>query len=380
MTSANAQGLPLEVVTSEVRAKLDTEHNQLQPGRARRLALIPLVAILLLALAAGQQHFRPGAIAESAEPLAVQPNQVIALGRLIPLGEVRAISAPYGATDARLEKLLVEEGAQVSAGTPLAILDNHAARQAALFAADQRVAERQAELVQVRRTVLTAMGQAAALLAKAEVGAKSAEADLQRWTALLEQGFVSPASLDQYRAKRDEAAEELRRARVALARFSPGQSGQPDVEVAARSLDAAVADRAKALRDLEAASVLAPTDGTVLKIHVRPGERPGSRGILDFGATQHMAAELELYQADAGKVVPGQTVSLHSVALPRPLTGTIKAVGLSVGRQRIVDDSPAANLDARVVLAKVELDAPSSAVAARFVGLEVQATVSIKER
>jgi HlyD family secretion protein len=118
-----------------------------------------------------------------------------------------------------------------------------------------------------------------------------------------------------------------------------------------------------------------PAAGTVLTIHARPGEHPGSAGVLDFGDTRVMTAEVELYQADVVSIGVGQRAKLHSPALAVPLTGVVSRVGLSVGRQRLTDTSPGANIDARVVLATVALDDESSSRSRRLVGLEVKADI-----
>ena len=48
---------------------------------------------------------------------------------------------------------------------------------------------------------------------------------------------------------------------------------------------------------------------------------------------------------------------------------------MSVGRQRLTDTSPGANIDARVVLATVVLDDASSSRSRHLVGLEVKADI-----
>ena len=75
------------------------------------------------------------------------------------------------------------------------------------------------------------------------------------------------------------------------------------------------------------------------------------------------------------KVAVGQRVTLHSPALSAALAGHVSRIGLSVGRQRLTDTSPGANVDARVVLATVVLDDAASGRARHLVGLEVRAHI-----
>lgn len=310
-------------------------------------------------------------------PAQPPPPVVVALGRLAPLGELRSLAAPFGAADARVAEVLVTEGQHVQTGATLVVFDNAAALQAAWRVADAQLASRQAALTQAERNVTSNQAESSAALARAEVAARAAETEYQRWAALVVQGFVSPAASDQRRALRDEAAEELRRARAVVARHAGDGAVQPDLQAARQAVAVAIAERDRAAQDLSRAMLVAPTDGTVVAIHTRPGERPGSAGVLDFGDTRSMTAELELYQSDVTRVRVGQRVRLRSPALREELVGQVSHLGLNVGRQQRIDTSPAANLDARVVKATVVLDPASSARSQTLVGLEVRAHIEI---
>lgn len=368
-------GLPLQVVA---RGGEPASHVRGPWLQRRRWWLIVLLAtgaaggaVLLgqaAALAPGLESVRP-------QPITDVPPHVAALGRLAPSGELRTLAAPFGAGDARVAEILVSEGQQVLAGTPLAVFDSAPALQAALAVAEQQLASRRAALAQAERAVSSSQAESAAALARADVAARAAEVEYQRWAALVDQGFVSPAAADQRKALRDEAAAEQRRARASLARHAGQGLEQPDLWVAQRAVEAAAAERDRAVKDLDRAMLRAPGDGTVIAVHAKPGERPGGAGVLDFGDTRVMTAELELYQADVTRVATGQQVTLHSPALTTPLSGVVSRIGLSVGRQRLTDTSPGANVDARVVRATVVLDEPSSVRARRLVGLEVQADI-----
>jgi HlyD family secretion protein len=196
---------------------------------------------------------------------------------------------------------------------------------------------------------------------------------------LRQRGFAADQSFDQRRAAREEAARDVERARATVSRYGSGDiDSQHDVLVAARNLDAARADLARALADLDKASVRAPIAGTVLTIHVRPGEKPGSRGLMNLGNLERMGAEVEVYQTQIGRVALGDTVELTAEALPKPLEGVVTRIGLEVGRQTLVDASPAANTDARVVKVRVALDPASSQVAGRFTNLQVTARIATR--
>ena len=369
-----ASALPLAIV--------DRRQGASQPGhplsrnaiwRRTAVALVIAGALGIAGLLATSGGF--GTRAKDTTPAQPPPTVVVALGRLAPLGELRSLAAPFGAGDARVAEVLVTEGQRVPTGTTLVVFDNAATLQAAWRVADEQLASRQAALAQAERNVTSSQAESGAALARAEVAAQAAETEYRRWSALVEQGFVSPAAADQRRALRDDAAEELRRARAVVARHAGEGAVQPDLRAARQAVAVAIAERDRAAQDLSRAMLVAPTDGTVIAIHTRPGERPSTAGVLDFGDTRSMTAALELYQSDVTRVRAGQRVRLRSPALREELVGQISHLGLNVGRQQRIDTSPAANLDARIVKATVVLDSASSARSQTLVGLEVRAHI-----
>lgn len=306
------------------------------------------------------------------------PRVVVGLGKLVPAGEVVTVAPPFGAGDARIASLAVREGDRVAAGDVLAVLDNEPQLQAAVRAAEANVAGREAALAQTRSAIQASREEAAASLTRAAASAENAERELDRAASLRERGIITVSDFEQKRTVRDEAVGELERARATLSRYGDGDiDDQHDVVVAARNLDTARADLARATADLAKATVHAPMDATVLTIHVRPGEKPGQDGIMNLGDLETMTAEVEIYQTQIGAVTIGDPVEITAEALNRPLAGTVDAIALEVGRQTLIDATPAANTDARVVKVTVRLDPDSSALARRFTNLEVLARILV---
>ena len=91
-----------------------------------------------------------------------------------------------------------------------------------------------------------------------------------------------------------------------------------------------------------------------------------------------MVAGDQPYRARRRAQRPGQPVELAAVAIGQTLQGKVRSIGLMVGRQGLVSDDTAANTDARVVTVMVELDEPSSAIAARYTNLEVIARIDTR--
>lgn len=363
-----------------------------------RLWRVPLVMAVLFTGAVVGMYFQPPALraffgltglqpgAGSSAPIAlpvpqgtdepaVAAPEVVALGRLRPEGDAVTLAPPFGAGDARVARLLVGEGDQVTEGQVVAELDSLPTYRAALIAAEADLAAREAALVQARGTVAASRAEAVASRDRALSAARLAEDEATRQRGLAARGVASEAALERAEAAAVQAARDLDRAEAQLARLDGGEA-QPDIALAARQVDVARAGVERARSDLAKGQVLSPQAGRILALHVRPGEKPGVAGIATLGATERMEAELEVYQSDIARLALGQAVKLSSPALPDTLVGTIGRIGLEVERQTVLADDPAANTDARVVRVTVTLDAASSARAAGLTGLEVTGRIA----
>jgi HlyD family secretion protein len=303
---------------------------------------------------------------------------VVALGKLIPRQRILTIAPPFGAGDARIAELPAQEGEPVPAGAVLARMDSEAALAAALASAEASLAAREAALQQARIITAAALQEAQGSLARAEAAIPILQRDFERAQALSARGDASIQALDQRRLAFEQIRQDAVRARATLSRYSAADpERQVDVLLARRNLEAAMAERDRARADLDRAIIRAPMAGTVLTLHARPGERPGTQGLMSFGALDDMICEIEVYEDQLRHLAAGQRVSLSAVALPEPLQGRLGRVGVEVMRQTLTDASPAANTDTRVVRAIVELDPASAAIAARFANLQVTARIAL---
>jgi HlyD family secretion protein len=301
----------------------------------------------------------------------ISEGDVVALGRIIPRGDVISVATPSGAGDARVAQLRVAVGDEVATGDILAILDNLPQLQNAAASAQATVSVREANLAQARASNIASRAEAQASLERAEATATAAQSELVRITELFERGVTTRAVFDQTIATATQTARDVERAGATLSRYATGSEVvQADIAVAQANLEAARAGLAGAQQDLNRAFVRAPERGKVLDINVRTGERPGTAGIIDLGDTSQMTVEAEVYQTMIGRVTIGDPATVSADALGQDLTGVVSAIGLEIGRQSITSDDPAANTDARVVDVIVTLDAASSPLAAAFTNLE----------
>jgi HlyD family secretion protein len=338
--------------------------------------------MVLLNLQPGGGTSTPIAVAvdKGARPEAARalPRFVAGLGKLLPEGEVVTVAPPFGAGDARLASLKVIEGERVEKGVVLAVLDNEQQLLAAADSARATIASREAALAQVKAATAASHGEARAALSRAEASAQNTAREFERADELRRRGFAAEQTYDQRRTARNEAEREVQRLTATLSRYSGEIETQPDVVVAARSLDAAKVDLARAMADMDKAYVRAPLASTVLTIHVQPGEKPGAQGIMNLGDIEHMKVDVEVYQSLIGRVAVGDLVEVGAEALPRPLKGSVTRIGLEVGRQTLMDASPAANTDARVIKVNVALEPESAKLARRFTNLQVTARIMVR--
>ncbi len=402
MTEPQDIDLPLKVVPRDlVSTSTPTRWFQFR----KRYLLVLLVPLFMFSGAVIGMYFQPPALQKfyaltglqpgggSTAPIALPPDielppemvetmqvtDVVGLARLMPLGDVSIVAPPFGAGDARIAEILVAAGNRVEKGSVVARLDNEGQLESAVLLAEANVAVRQAALLQTRAQVHNSRDEAQASLEQAQSAAVEATAEHDRANDLYQRGVTTKAALDAFAAADRQAAFAVEKAQATLSRFAATEVDlQPDVIVAARNIDAAIADLTRARRDLSRAAVLAPITGVVLDVNARAGERPPANGIMQMGNTDQMMAEVEVYQDRIVSVSVGQPVELVAAAIGQTLQGRVQSIGLTVGRQGLVSGDTAANTDARVITVMVELDAPSSIIAARFTNLEVIARIDAR--
>ena len=394
--------LPLNIVRHETAG---------EPAPRRRLRfrkcylLVLLIPVFMFSGGVIGMYYQPTALQKfyaltglqpgggSATPIALPPDMempkemaatmqvtdVVGLARLMPRGDVSIVAPPYGAGDARIAEVLVDIGDRVEKGAVVARLDNQGQLESAVLLARANVAVREAALVQTKTSVQNSRDEASAALEQARSSRTEAAAERERGKALFERGVITQASLDSLAAAERQADLAVEKAEATLSRFAGQDTDmQPDVIVAARNLDAARADLARAEQDLIRSAVLAPISGVVLDSMANAGERPPNDGIMQIGDIDHMMAEVEVYQDRIANVAVGQPVELAAVAIGQTLQGRVQSIGLTVGRQGLLSDDTAANTDARVIKVMVELNEASSKVAARYTNLEVIARIDTR--
>jgi HlyD family secretion protein len=154
-----------------------------------------------------------------------------------------------------------------------------------------------------------------------------------------------------------------------------------DIQIAQAEIAEAQANLRQAQAVLETANIRAPEAGQVLKIHRRPGETIGSMndilGILDLGQTEQMVAVAEVYDSDVGKLRVGQRVTVRAPSISETLQGKMTEIGHIVQRRNVINTDPTANIDARIVEVRVQLDPKSSQKVMNLTNLQVDVSIHL---
>lgn len=237
-----------------------------------------------------------------------QSKQVVALGTLVPQGEVIKLSV-VNAQDSRVNRILVEEGDRVQKDQVIAILQGLENRQRELEAAEKEVELAQAKLAQVKAGETkqaeiaaqqanisrlesqlrneTAQRQAAIASAQAQLTQAQLTFDrnqsLERQGAVMRQDFdkakegldVAKANLQERLAElgntQQTQRQEINQERENLAQL---QEIRPvDVKVAEIEVEKAIIDVNTIKAALEDTKVKVPISGQILRINTRVGNR-----------------------------------------------------------------------------------------------------------
>lgn len=328
----------------------------------------PLALLLMTVLAACSD--KPAA---SVPPNPVKPVTINAIGRLEPTGSIRTVSAAAGIDGARVGKLFVEEGDIVKIGQPLFTLDNLPRLRASLHHARKAEDLSAGRIDQAMAGSKTAdLSAQQALIDRLEGEWKLAETQWKRAERLAAKGDMSLREVEQRRATLDNLSNEVVRARAqweALAAVRP-----VDVEVARREHELNRAATRRILADIEAATIVAPIDGVVLRIYNRPGESATTK-VLDLGQTDRMVAMAEVFEADIRRIRPGQQAEILLPALGEWLNGRVARIGQFVGKRETLTADPVAEVEARVFRVHIDLDGASSQRARRFSNMQIEARI-----
>lgn len=346
------------------------------------------------------------------EALVVPSNQVVALGRLIPQGDVIQLSVP-NAADSRVNQILVEESDRVEVGQIIAILQGFERRQRdleeaqktveyyqarldQLLSGDAKNAEIAAQVANIARIEAQLQNQILereAAIDGAEAVLKQAEDAHTRNHALAAAGAISEQELDQSRETLEQARATLEERRAQLSTTTGTLQKQIDQEretlaqlQEVRPVDVRVAEveleRSKIAveqrrADLEDTRVRAPVAGQVLRINTQVGEGVNTEeGIVELGQTDQMFVIAEVYETEITRVKVGQPATVESEygGFEGSIRSRVEHISLQVGQRSLSEgsNSPTTDENQRIVEVRLQIHPDDNSKVASLTNMQVR--------
>ena len=347
-----------------------------------------------------------------------QNEKVIALGKLVPKGEIIRLSVA-NAESSRVNEILVQEGDWVKANQVIAILqgvqkrtqdleesqkfvDFYKAKLEQILSGDAKKAEIAAQKANIARLEAQLFNEAEekkAMIKIVEIQLKQAQSNYERNEFLHKEGAISQKDLDlsleqleitkttltQRKAQLNNIIQALQQQIIQekenfakLLEISP-----VDIKVAQAELARALVVVKQRQADLDDTKVRVPISGQILRINTRVGEQVNiKQGIVEIGQTDQMYAVAEVYETDVAKVAIGQTVKIKSEygGFEGEIRGFVEYIGLQVGNQQILDSSsdPTQDENSRVVQVKIRIHSLDSPKVASLTNMQVRIEIKTK--
>jgi HlyD family secretion protein len=281
-------------------------------------------------------------------------RKVHALGRLEPRGTVIQLAPPAGSDGARVERLLVAEGDDVTAGQVVAVLDLYDRRAAAVEEAAARLQAAELKLAQVKAGAKAGdIAAQATAVTRMEAELAVARKEFDRAKSLVEQRILTAENLELKQLALERAELELARAKSLLE--SLREVRDVDVRWQEAEIATAKAGLTRAKAELAACEVRAPSAGRILKVHTHPGERLHNLGILQMGDVAHMQGVAEIFEGDIAEIRLGLPAIIRLDSSGWELTGEVAEIGRMVARKDVLTNDPVSDTDARVVEVRIAL-------------------------
>jgi len=335
--------------------------------------------------------------------------RVAARGRLEPAGGVVNLAASGPDIVA---KLLVRDGAEVTADQELAILASRDLRQIEVEAARTQLAEaeerKKQTLAYLRAQQKEADTRIRALEAQGPLDIDLQQAKitvLQRQFATAESlvtrmrraGSYPQQEIDQQELVRVQAEQELAAARGGLQKIKDAQAANLEAAKAQREAGEAGIKRAEAEAQtgtlakgialagekLELTAIRSPIAGKVLKVMAREGEMVGAQPVFQVADTRVMVAVAEVYETDVktvrdwfrtGKRVDAD-VELRFLGGGAKYRGRVISIGSVTAKNAVFSLDPRQDADRRVIEVRVQLDDAHHQEAAEFINMTVDVTI-----
>jgi HlyD family secretion protein len=277
----------------------------------KRLAIVSLIAVLIIAAWAGWRTSRP-----------VASDELVLHGNVA----IRQVSLAFDGSG-RVAELRADEGDRIKAGSVLALLDT---RTLALQAeqAKAQIGVYQQSLLRLRHgSRPQEIAQARSRLAVAQAEASRAAQDLARLQAIAAstQGRgISAQELDRAGSSAQAAASRVDEQREALRLVEHGPRTE-DVAGAEAQLQAMQAQLALVQQQIANGELRAPADAVVRSRLLEPGDMATpQRPVFALALTEPKWVRVYVSEVDLGRVRPGMAARVTTDSQPdRPIAGTV---------------------------------------------------------
>ncbi len=306
---------------------------------------------------------------------------VAAQGRLMPAGGIIQVSATPGD---RLELISVQVGKKVSKGTPLVVLQSQKARKVELETAESKLGEAENQLrlkhsqaklewkAATNRSTLAKYqkSQAEQQLELARQGTNQLDAMERQLSSLvslrndpLTKSLVGALEIEAKKSELEKAKAAHRSSLLAAEQMVANaslavDSAEEAVEAAKQSMDtvelaspiASIKKQIEGLQmQLEQSKIVAPIDGVILSISAEQGEMVSTLPILEMANLEKLICNAEVHEADVGRLQIGDSATLSSAAISRPLKGRVSRIDSLVGMPQMRSPNPMARTDFRSI-------------------------------
>ena len=377
-----------------------------------------ILGVLSLSTACGSLQAQNNNKPETPAPKEIPTSsRVVALGRIIPEGDVIKISV-VNARDSRVNQILVKEGDFVKENQLIAVLQGTERAEQQLREAKANVAIKRAQLLKIRQgdakveelaaqraaiaeleaRLRTETKQKIALLDEAQATLRNAKIKYERNRVLTKEGAIQQAELD-------NATEEYKKAQASVSQNTADLENTKstleaqitkeranlrrlkevrpvDVEIAKAELEQALIQVQQRKAELDDTQARAPVAGQILRINTRVGEQVNTeQGIAELGRTKQMYVVAEVYETDIVRVNKGQTATIKSEygGFKGEIKGKVDQIGLQIGKARLNQDktNPNTDVNARVVEVKIRVDPEHSPKVSALTGMQVRIKIDV---
>lgn len=335
-------------------------------------------------------------------------GSIVAQGRLQPTKGILRLSALPGD---RVEKVSAQAGSVVNQGAPLIVFESAKLKQLELEIAKLKLTDATLLYQSSLREARLAVDTAELKLRSTEQMQKQAESNLElvgRQTQILQgleeqiktlesirsnprlRGAVGSMEIEALRSQKIHAQSEYDRSLLGAT-----QATQTAADLVAQAMS--VVQSAKQAEEelkanpgyrslekqidllemqLEQATLLAPSNGTILQVHALPGERTAASPLIEMADLTQLSCVAEVHEADVGLVRIGQVAQMQSASLSRTIRGKVSRIDRVVGAPQIRSPNPLARSDFRSIAVWIQIDPEDVPLASERVQLQVEVSIS----